>query len=349
MGRPKAVKVKKSRGRCDKITYSEKLQIVAWKEGGISSSIIAKKLDRTLRGVNAFLARFAKSGSYEDAKLTGRPRKTTKTDDQHIVIAMKRKRDITAAKIKEDLGLNIHEQTVRNRIRESGEFQSYWTMKKPWVSEKNRKKRLQWAQEHLNWTEKDWRSVIWSDESPFTLFYNRCNRVWRMPGEEHKKFSFTGTVKHDTKINVWGCFSFAGVGEFCRIIGNMNAPMYVEILRNYLRPSALKLVEPGDDWLFQQDNDPKHTSKAATRYMDEHDIPQMDWPSQSPDLNPIENLWSYLNFQCRHRRAKNEEELFQLLRNSWYDIPKDYLERLVESMPRRCQAVIDCKGNPTKY
>ena len=74
-----------------------------------------------------------------------------------------------------------------------------------------------------------------------------------------------------------------------------------------------------------------------------------EWPSQSPELNPIENLWSYLDWTLRDRQVTNKAELWTALQEGWQALPVDLLTRLVDSMPRRLQAVIDSKGYPTKY
>ena len=99
-------------------------------------------------------------------------------------------------------------------------------------------------------------------------------------------------------------------------------------------PSVRRLFPEGD-WIFLQDNDPKHTAHSIRALFRDMAIPVLPWPSQSPDLNPIENL-------C-------DEELFQVLCNGWNALDRDLLTRLVDSMPRRIQAVIDNNGYPTKY
>jgi hypothetical protein len=92
---------------------------------------------------------------------------------------VKRDRFISAKRINLDhsAAQNISLNTIRSRIKESGEFNSYWAARKPFISKKNRAKRLKWTKEHKNWTKEQWRSVLWSDESPFVLRYNGKVRV----------------------------------------------------------------------------------------------------------------------------------------------------------------------------
>jgi hypothetical protein len=157
-----------------------------------------------------------------------------------------------------------------------------------------------------------------------------------------------GTVKHDDKIMVWGCFAAHGVGDLYLVDGIMESEQYKQILRNHFKPSAQRLFG-GRDYTFQQDNDPKHTSNATRAYMRHLGLDPEEWPSQSPDLNPIENLWSYLDWTLRDRQVTNKAELWTALQEGWQALPVDLLTRLVDSMPRRLQAVIDSKGYPTKY
>ena len=75
----------------------------------------------------------------------------------------------------------------------------------------------------------------------------------------------------------------------------------------------------------------------------------MDWPSQSPDLNPIRNLWEELDCQVREGNFTNKKNLFAALHQKWKKIPIEKLIKLVNSMPQRCVAVITTKGYATKY
>jgi hypothetical protein len=238
--------------------------------------------------------------------------------------------------------------TISSRIREAGEFNSYWAASKPFISKKNQKCRLQWCQEHIKWSPEQWRRILWSDESPFVLRYNSKKRVWRMANERYAQNCIGGTVKHDKKIMVWASFAVNGVGVLRRIEGIMNTDVYLDILDHDMLPSAQTLFSL-QNWTFQQDNDPKHTSRRTQDWFRVHNISVLPWPAQSPDLNPIENLWSILDRNCNFRKVNNVTELFECLSDEWKKIPVNLLERLVESMPSRCQAVIDAKGLATKY
>lgn len=223
--------------------------------------------------------------------------------------------------------------------------------RKPFISEANRVKRLKWAKEHVGWTKEQWENVLWTDESPFVLRWKGNVRVWRRVGERYHPECLQGTVKHDKKIMVWGCMTSKGTGAFVRIFGKLVKEKYRQILIHHAVPSGKRLL--GRGFTFQQDNDPKHTAQIVKKYFQNKEkdgtLRLLDWPSKSPDLNPIEHAWKILDDKLRDRNPQNEEQLFDSLKESWAKIDEKILGNLVDSMGRRCQAVIANKGYPTKY
>lgn len=149
---------------------------------------------------------------------------------------------------------------------------------------------------------------------------------------------------------VWGCFARKGVGNLVDIPCTMTKEVYMDILQKNLRESAERLgMRRG--LIFQQDNDPKHTAKVVQKYFKDNRVNVLDWPAQSPDLNPIEHLWAELErrIQKRDVRPKNKTELMEALVEEWSQISPDVTAKLVDSMPKRCKAVLQAKGGHTSY
>ncbi|KAL0158921.1 hypothetical protein M9458_046997, partial [Cirrhinus mrigala] len=117
------------------------------------------------------------------------------------------------------------------------------------------------ANEHLNNSEENWVKVLWSDETKIKLFvFNSSCCVWRRRNAAYDPKSTIPTVKHGGgNIMLWGCFSAKGTGQLHHIKGTMDGAMYCQILGENLLPS----LKMGHGWVFQYDNDPKHTAKAT--------------------------------------------------------------------------------------
>ena len=147
---------------------------------------------------------------------------------------------------------------------------------------------------------------------------------------------------------LWGCFSAAGTGGLVRVEGKLNGAKYRDILNENLVQSAQDL-RLGRRFTFQQDNDPKHTAKTMQEWLRDNSVNVLEWPSQSPDLNPIEHLWRDLKMAVHRRSPSNLTELERICREEWQKIPKSRCAKLVASYPRRLKAVIAAKGASTKY
>jgi transposase len=152
--------------------------------------------------------RFQEAQTFERRQGSGRPKKTTPRADRLIANCVKKDPFITKNQIKEEVELAISTKTIGRRIYELLGYKSYWAARKPLLTPRQVKRRLAWCMEHKSWTVDQWRKVIWTDESPFVLrFHGRC-RVWRGHNERYLARNIRSTIKHDTKINVWGAFAF---------------------------------------------------------------------------------------------------------------------------------------------
>ena len=104
-------------------------------------------------------------------------------------------------------------------------------------------------------------------------------------------------------------------------------------------------------YIFQDDNATCHRARSIRSWKESKSINSLEWPPQSPDLNPIEHLWDELERRTRKNkfRPKNKSELFAVLKREWGQIQSDVINKLVDSMPQRVKAVLKSKGGPTPY
>ncbi|GFV98868.1 transposable element Tcb1 transposase [Trichonephila clavipes] len=148
-----------------------------------------------------------------------------------------------------------------------------------------------------------------SDESQFCISGNQSSAyVRRCTHEEFSLQCLKPTVKFPTKVMVWGCMSSHGVGRL-HIVKTMD---YIEILQNKLLPTARDLFG-NQSWIFQDDNAPCHRAKVVQKWLKDHTVNRMDWPGQSPDLNPIENLWFKIGYGISKKKPSNKRELIEKL------------------------------------
>ena len=140
--------------------------------------------------------------------------------------------------------------------------------------------------------------MLWTDESKIELFgHNYRNHEWRKDGEAYPPNNTVQTVKFGgASTMIWGCFSVNGVGKISVIDGKMNAQKYKKILQENLM-SSVESLDLISDYIFLQDNDPKHTAKSTKSGCLKIMFYVLQCPRQFLDLNPIGNLWRFLKIQ----------------------------------------------------
>ena len=138
-----------------------------------------------------------------------RKSKCTAHDVRAIMKEVRKNPFVSAPEIRLTAGIeHVSADRVLRVIHASGEFNDYWAARKLFISAVNVERFVEWCNRHKDWQAEDWRKVLWSDESPFTLRYKGSQRVWRGANQRYNPRNCVETVKHDVKINVWGGFFF---------------------------------------------------------------------------------------------------------------------------------------------
>ena len=148
---------------------------------------------------------------------------------------------------------------------------------------------------------------------------------------------------------VWGGISDTDKTALIVMEGHITAQQYItDVLEPVIVPRS---DNHGQDFILMDDNATPHRARVTNEYLEAEGVTRMDWPACSPDLNPIEHAWSYLGRALARRMLGNEriEQVRQYLIEEWDNIPQRFIKKLIWSMRRRCQAVIDNQGGHTKY
>lgn len=213
-------------------------------------------------------------------------------------------------------------------------------VKKPCLTLAQIEKRLNWAMEHDG---ESWESTLFSDESVFQIGGHRLKR-WEFDDEE----IFFQTVKFPTKIMVWGAIHKGGRTSLYIVEGTMTADKYSsEVLDKHLKPY---MRENCRQWYrLYQDGASSHTAKLTKRRVAAMRLKVMTSPPNSPDINPIENIWGLMDVHIKEKEPRTKAELVAAVKEAWEKIPQNTIDNVIDSMPRRIQAVMDNDGKWTKY
>jgi transposase len=254
--------------------------------------------------------------------------------------------------VENKFNIQCSRQTVKRALNGKG-LKCFIKSKKPFLSEIHKEKRTLFAKNFFNFSFFDWKKVIWSDECKFALSNtNRREFYWKHRTDSLKEQHIKKTLKFGGgSILAWGCITSEGVGELIRIDGIMDANKYVSILSNGLLKTMENYGLDTNKVIFMHDNDPKHTAKKTKEWLYVNKINCLAWPPQSPDMNPIENLWDIIDRKIRKRkeRCSNKEELWEMIKWEWYNLDKDIIRNLYLSMTQRINDLKKNKGGYTKW
>ena len=212
------------------------------------------------------------------------------------------------------------------------------------IGEVNKEKRMMWCLDRVVEGDLDLADVIWTDESSIQLESHR-KIIYQKKG---RPVRLSARPKHPPKIHVWGGISARGATAIVMFTGTLIATRYTRILDAALLPFLQQHYSDGHR--FQQDNDPKHTSRWARAYFEEEGVNWWRTPASSPDLNPIENIWGSMKQYIRNNvKPRNMQELKSGIEEFWRTLTPAVCQKYVSHLKKVIPKVLEEDGGPSGY
>lgn len=231
-----------------------------------------------------------------------------------------------------DNNICVSKRTIINVLHEmDGQFKI--PQNKPLLTDKHIEDRLKWCEMWKDY--KNWKNVKFTDEC--TIFIQKEGERWIFKNINDYDMS----VKHSYKINIWGSISVNFKREIYLFTEILTGEKYIEILKNHCKINKFTI--------FQDDNDPKHRSAIVLNWKKKNNITSINWPSNSPDLNPIENIWHLLKTDMKKINYLNVKEFKESILKCWNTIDQNFINNAINSIPKRILNVIEKNGKTIDY
>ena len=252
----------------------------------------------------------------------------------------------SAKRLAKLVGLSCSSRTIQRELRRKG-FYRECVKKTTQVPSAIAMKRMAFAKEHLPKGGHFWKRVIFSDEKKWNLKGNDGYvSIWR---EKTHKYTCETDLHRRPGIMVWGAICENGAAYICRIKGRITAAAYQKMLEDEI--FGVDLTNLPEDFVFQQDNAPVHVARSSIDYFKRKEIPLLTWPTYSPDLNIIENLWGIVSNKVYEdgREYKTADELWDSVSHHFLTVSYETIKNLYQSIPGRLISVIEKGGKRTDY
>ena len=321
-----------------KTLTSRNKYIMEQKKAGKTSIEIGDEVGLSPSQVNRIIMAYKQNGRLQRKRGSGRQPVLTKAQKLKLCRLVEKYPEMSAATLAAECKINCSPQTIRNYLKSIG-YSYKKTESQPYLTVQDYKERLFFAQSYRDY---DFTTTIFVDESIFQV--GQSYYCWSKIGEplESLKGSFL------PKVSVWASISTLGKLSLTFYEGSLDQFDYQRILRYNLYRQANRIWGQGV-WVMLQDGASCHTAQSTIDSISQHAGDIVDWPASSPDLNPIENIWSILKDKVARRNPQTKEELKLCIRQEWNNLDNQEVISIAESMPKRVRMLIESEGEYTGY
>lgn len=205
---------------------------------------------------------------------------------------------------------------------------------------------------HRNRPQIYWHKILFTDEKIFRSTNNTLRPlVTRRSNERLLSSCVSRTRKYGIQCHVWGAVSWRGVGPIRIVNGNLTAAKYqTQLIYDVANMCTFQGARRKEKMIFQQDNARPHSAQSTSQFLVQSGVQTLEWPANSPDLNPIEEVWAHVARRVRsYGEPTNVAQYWQWVQSEWQRTPIDYVRSIIRSIPNRLQEVIANHGDYTHY
>lgn len=330
-----------------------RIEVIRLYDMNMPAKEILKNIDISPRGYYSIIKRYNERGDFK--RKTGSGRKPILNIDQRrqVLKKIESNNKISAKRIANEMReiekIDISRRSISRMLVNSG-FESRVPAFKPMLTKKHKNERFEMMKKWSMWSASKFQRIIFSDECRFEVDGNDgTQRIRRLSGTRYESSNIIGKYKYGKGgIMVWGCITYEGVGKLAIVDTTLDRYGYTRILSENLF-DVIDNMQGDNEIFFQQDNAPCHKAKHTLDFFENNSINLLKWPAQSPDLNPIENLWSFMKHELKKNNIKSKKDLANKVKQIWENIPNEYIKSLYKSIPKRIEEVLRAKGGHTRY
>jgi transposase len=337
--------IQQTMGRGPALSERERDKIEGLGQAGVGIRAISRQVRRSTDAVRRAL----KGDSSKPRKMMG-PTPSLSERDVRRLVRQASTGDNTAPQLRSMLNLTPSVRTIQ-RVLSNVDWLCYAKLNITLpLSKADKAGRKAWAWKMLMHVEGKavWEKIIFFRRKKWNLdgpdgFQHYWRDLRRPPRENRRRQAGGGSCM------VWAGFSAKGKTKIAFLTGRQNSEDYIYTVSEFVLPFAH--LNYGTEFIYQQDGASIHTSKASMAFLEEQGVQVLEWTPQSPDLNPIENMWSIMTRRVYHngRQFNTVADLRAAIEAAWESIEPKIIRSLIDSMPRRCQEVIEKNGNKTHY